>query len=88
MEKIIDALAAKKAQLEQSWQALPAQRRKKVVIYIFIGYLALTVGVLTRIVSQLGSGRDTIEMEHITNPTAATERGAAGITTKTERNGK
>ncbi len=55
--------------MDSHWKKLPEGQRKRVVLYSFAGYLAITLAVLVQVIVQVGEQRE-MPIKHITNPLA------------------
>jgi hypothetical protein len=55
--------------MDSHWKQLPQVQRKRVVLYSFAGYLAITLATLVQVISQVGQQRE-MPIKHITNPLA------------------
>lgn len=54
--------------LDSHWKRLPEEKRKRVVIYSFAGYLILTLVVFFQVITHVGQQNEIIPVKHITNP--------------------
>ena len=55
--------------MDNHWKQLPELQRKRVVLYSFAGYLAITLAVLVQVIVQVGQQKE-MPVTHITNPLA------------------
>lgn len=54
--------------LDERWRELPTGRQHKYTLYFFVGYLLLTVGVVTKVWYDTGNSKNDMHIEHIENP--------------------
>lgn len=88
MKKLQISLQPWLDRLDHRWKQLPGDKRRRVVLYSFAGYLILTIAVVLQVITQLGNQRETVPVRHITNPVAKSiEKGNLKIENN-ERNKK
>lgn len=54
--------------LDKRWRVLPIQKQHQCMLYFFVGYLLLTVGVIGKVGYKTSKSRNDIGIEHIVNP--------------------
>lgn len=56
--------------MEKRWKQLPVKDSRRIVLFCFAFYVCLTLAVLVHVVYQISAGKNTIEIQHISNPVA------------------
>lgn len=59
--------------MDSRWRALPASQKRRIVLYSFAGYLLVNIGIIIQVIYEVGNTRETLEIEHISNPVAEKE---------------
>ena len=54
--------------LDDRWRALPLRKQHQYTLYLFVGYLLLTAGVIGKVFYDTSKSRNGIVIEHIENP--------------------
>jgi len=56
--------------MDRRWKQLPTQDSRRILIYIFAGYIVITLAVLAQVVYQVSNSENAMEIEHISNTVA------------------
>lgn len=56
--------------MEKRWKQRSVKDSRRIVLYCFAFYVCLTLAVLMHVVYQISTGKNTIEIQHISNPVA------------------
>lgn len=59
--------------LDRRWGELTASQKRRIVLYSFAGYLLVTVAIVIQVIYEVGNARESVEIEHISNPVAEKE---------------
>ncbi|SJN18523.1 hypothetical protein FM120_01095 [Sphingobacterium faecium PCAi_F2.5] len=65
--------------LDQRWRALPVRRQHRYTLYLFLGYLLLTAGVIGKVWYDAGKPDNSIVIEHIENPVLQKKKSPAAL---------
>lgn len=58
--------------VDNSWKQLPAKDSRRIVLYTFACYVAITLAVIMQVAYQVSTAESTMEIEHISNPVKVT----------------
>jgi hypothetical protein len=73
MKKFHITMDAWQDRMDSQWRALPASQKRRVVLYSFAGYLLVTIAIIIQVIYEVGNARESVEVEHISNPVAEKE---------------
>ncbi len=54
--------------MDKHWRALPVEKQQKYILYFFVGYLLLTIGVVFKVWYDTNKANNSMDIEHIENP--------------------
>lgn len=66
-------------QLDERWRALPVRKQHKYTLYLFLGYLMLTAGVIAKVWYDTGKSENDMHIEHIENPVLKKKESPASL---------
>ncbi|STZ27258.1 Uncharacterised protein [Myroides odoratus] len=66
-------------QLDERWRALPVRKQHKYTLYLFLGYLVLTAGVIAKVWYDTGKSENDMHIEHIENPVLKKKESPASL---------
>lgn len=54
--------------LDEKWRAMPVNRQRRYTLYLFLGYLILTVGIIVKIWYDTRQSKNDMHIDHIEKP--------------------
>jgi hypothetical protein len=54
--------------IDARWKALPLKKQYRYILYCFISYLILNIGVTLTVWFKMGKANNNLDVEHIENP--------------------
>jgi len=54
--------------LDENWRAMPVRKQHQYTLYLFVGYLLLTVGVVAKVWYDTSQSKNDMHIDHIENP--------------------
>jgi hypothetical protein len=76
MEKFRISFDGWQDRLDCCWKQLPPEKKRRIVLYSFAGYLLITIAIILQVIYQMGNAPDKIGIEHIHNPVAKPQAAA------------
>lgn len=68
MKKLRENINSFFERLDERWRSLPSGKQRRYTIYLFLGYLSLTIGAIINAWYDGSKTRDEMAIEHIENP--------------------
>ena len=76
MERFHIPMAAWQDRLDLRWKQLPAQKKRRIVLYSFAGYVVITIAIVLQVIYEVGTPKGNVDIEHIINPVAKQDASA------------
>ncbi|SHK25410.1 nitrogen regulatory IIA protein [Epilithonimonas mollis] len=54
--------------LDENWRAMPVRKQHQYTLYLFVGYLLMTVGVVAKVWYDTSQSKNDMHIDHIENP--------------------
>ncbi len=54
--------------LDENWRTMPVRKQHQYTLYLFVGYLLLTVGVVAKVWYDTSQSKNDMHIDHIENP--------------------
>lgn len=64
---------------DKSWRELPLEKQRRYTLYLFLGYLLLTGGVVFQICYDMAESNNKISVQHIENPVLKDKESPASL---------